>query len=70
MAASPTASLFDLDLQDWAAIARIRERLQLNRNTLAVQLANHSLEHQLNEQKAPPGYLRGGRRGNHVQERM
>ena len=43
------ASLFDLGDQDREAIARIRERLELNSNALAVRIAIRALARRLSE---------------------
>lgn len=43
------AQLFDLADQDRAAIARIRERLELNSNALAVRVAIRELARRLGE---------------------
>jgi hypothetical protein len=47
------ASLFDLTEQDRAAIARIRERLELNSNALAVRIALRELARRLDANQPP-----------------
>jgi hypothetical protein len=47
------AQLFDLADQDRAAIARIRERLELNSNALAVRLAIRELARRLEAGQLP-----------------
>jgi len=46
------ASLFDLADRDRAAIARIRERLELNSNALAVRIAIRELARRLDAGQA------------------
>lgn len=48
------ASLFDLADQDRAALARIRERLELNSNALAVRVAIRELARRLDAGQAVP----------------
>ena len=51
MATDLRAQLFDLADQDREAIARIRERLKINSNALAVRLALRSLAKRLTQQR-------------------
>jgi hypothetical protein len=55
MSTNSKASLFDLYPQDRAAIARIRERLELHSNALVVRIALRDLARRLEEgQKKVP----------------